>query len=137
MDAMISDTDEEEPPVSYNHVAGVVVTGNEDGAHHVISEISGALGDIGFTIPGRSRRRPPKNERTWASSRRGLIERMVQASTDSPVRAVVDEQMLSGLSDLARRVVKPKARTWNGTLEQTSRSRCLRNLTTLRLFAKR
>jgi hypothetical protein len=28
------------------------VTGNEDGAHHVISEVSGALGDIGFTIPG-------------------------------------------------------------------------------------
>jgi|GEM_PF-4265032 len=28
-------------PVAYNHVAGAVVTGNEDGAHHVISEISG------------------------------------------------------------------------------------------------
>jgi hypothetical protein len=35
-------------------VAGVVVTGNEDGAHHVISEVAGALGDIGFTIPGQS-----------------------------------------------------------------------------------
>ncbi len=35
-------------------VAGVVVTGNEDGAHHVISEISGALADIGYTIPGRA-----------------------------------------------------------------------------------
>ena len=35
-------------------VAGVVVTGNEDGAHHVISEVSGALADIGFTIPGRA-----------------------------------------------------------------------------------
>jgi multimeric flavodoxin WrbA len=54
MDAMLSETDEEERPVAYNHVAGVVVTGNEDGAHHVISEISGALGDIGFTIPGQS-----------------------------------------------------------------------------------
>ena len=29
-------------------------TGNEDGAHHVISEVSGALGDIGFTIPGQA-----------------------------------------------------------------------------------
>ena len=41
-------------PVAYNRVAGVVVTGNEDGAHHVISEIAGALIDIGFTIPGQS-----------------------------------------------------------------------------------
>jgi multimeric flavodoxin WrbA len=54
MDAMISETDEQERPVAYNRVAGVVVTGNEDGAHHVISEISGALGDIGFTIPGQA-----------------------------------------------------------------------------------
>jgi multimeric flavodoxin WrbA len=54
MDAMITETDEEERPVAYNHVAGVVVTGNEDGAHHVISEVSGALGDIGFTIPGQA-----------------------------------------------------------------------------------
>jgi hypothetical protein len=30
------------------------VTGNEDGAHHVIAEIAGALGDIGFTIPGQA-----------------------------------------------------------------------------------
>jgi multimeric flavodoxin WrbA len=54
MDAMISETDEEERPVAYNRVAGVVVTGNEDGAHHVISEVAGALGDLGFTIPGQS-----------------------------------------------------------------------------------
>ncbi|HEX5711975.1 MAG TPA: NAD(P)H-dependent oxidoreductase [Solirubrobacterales bacterium] len=54
MDAMLSEQDEEGRPVAYNRVAGVVVTGNEDGAHHVISEISGALGDIGFTIPGQA-----------------------------------------------------------------------------------
>ena len=54
MDAMISETDDEERPVAYNRVAGVVVTGNEDGAHHVISEISGGLVDIGYTIPGQS-----------------------------------------------------------------------------------
>jgi multimeric flavodoxin WrbA len=53
MDAMLSETDDDERPVAYNHVAGVVVTGNEDGAHHVISEVSGALADIGFTIPAR------------------------------------------------------------------------------------
>jgi multimeric flavodoxin WrbA len=54
MDAMLSETDDEGRPVAYNKVAGVVVTGNEDGAHHVISEISGGLGDIGYTIPGQA-----------------------------------------------------------------------------------
>jgi multimeric flavodoxin WrbA len=54
MDAMLSETDDEERPVAYNRVAGVVVTGNEDGAHHVISEIAGALIDIGFTVPGQA-----------------------------------------------------------------------------------
>lgn len=54
MDAMISETSDNNLPVAYNRVAGVVVTGNEDGAHHVISEISGALIDIGYTIPGQS-----------------------------------------------------------------------------------
>jgi multimeric flavodoxin WrbA len=54
MDAMISETDDEERPVAYNRVAGVVVTGNEDGAHHVISEVAGGLGDIGYTIPGQA-----------------------------------------------------------------------------------
>ncbi len=54
MDAMLSETDDDGRPVAHNRVAGVVVTGNEDGAHHVISEISGALGDIGYTIPGQA-----------------------------------------------------------------------------------
>ena len=47
-------TNDEGRPVAYNRVAGVVVTGNEDGAHHVISEVSGALIDIGYTIPGQA-----------------------------------------------------------------------------------
>ncbi|WP_329334544.1 flavodoxin family protein [Streptomyces sp. NBC_01352] len=54
MDALMSETDDEGRPVAYNRVAGVVVTGNEDGAHHVISEISGALADLGCTIPGQA-----------------------------------------------------------------------------------
>lgn len=54
MDALLSEEDDEGRPIAYNRVAGVVVTGNEDGAHHVISEISGALSDIGFTIPGQA-----------------------------------------------------------------------------------
>lgn len=54
MDAMLSETADDGTPVAYNRVAGVVVTGNEDGAHHVISEISGGLADIGYTIPGQA-----------------------------------------------------------------------------------
>jgi multimeric flavodoxin WrbA len=54
MDAMLSETSPDGTPVAYNRVAGVVVTGNEDGAHHVISEISGGLADIGYTIPGQA-----------------------------------------------------------------------------------
>lgn len=50
LDAMISETDDDGRPVAYNRVAGVVVTGNEDGALHVISEVAGGLVDIGFTI---------------------------------------------------------------------------------------
>jgi multimeric flavodoxin WrbA len=53
-DAMLSEQDDQGRPVAYNRVAGVVVTGNEDGAHHLISEITGALIDVGFTIPGQA-----------------------------------------------------------------------------------
>jgi multimeric flavodoxin WrbA len=54
MDALLSETDDEERPVAYNKVAGVVVTGNEDGAHHVIAETAGSLIDIGYTVPGQA-----------------------------------------------------------------------------------
>lgn len=54
MDAMLSETDDEGRPIAYNRVAGFVVTGNEDGAHHVISELAGGLIDIGYTVPGQA-----------------------------------------------------------------------------------
>ena len=54
MDTMLGETNDATRPVAYNRVGGVVVTGNEDGAHHVISEITGALIDLGFTIPGQA-----------------------------------------------------------------------------------
>src|SRR5829696_3791533 len=53
MDAMLSETAEDgKTPIAYNRVAGVVVVGNEDGAHHVISQVTTALVDIGYTAPG-------------------------------------------------------------------------------------
>ena len=53
MDALLSETDDDGVPVAYNKVAGFVVTGNEDGAHHCIAEMAGAMNDIGFTCPGQ------------------------------------------------------------------------------------
>jgi multimeric flavodoxin WrbA len=53
MDAMLSETGDDGRPVAYDKVAGVVVTGNEDGAHHVIAEVASALNDIGYTIAGQ------------------------------------------------------------------------------------
>jgi hypothetical protein len=38
----------------YNKVAGVVVTGNEDGAHAIIAAVAQALIDIGYTLPGQA-----------------------------------------------------------------------------------
>jgi len=55
MNAFLSEMHEDgETPIAFNRVAGVVVTGNEDGAHHCISEISIALIDIGYTIPAQA-----------------------------------------------------------------------------------
>ena len=54
MDAMLSETDEDGLPVAFNRVAGFVVTGNEDGAHHVIAELAQAVNDIGYTVPAQA-----------------------------------------------------------------------------------
>lgn len=54
MDAMLSETDDDGRPVAYGKVAGVVVTGNEDGAHHIIATTAQVLIDIGFTVPGQA-----------------------------------------------------------------------------------
>lgn len=70
MDAMLSEThDDGRTPIAYNRVAGVVVTGNEDGAHHCIGEIMGALNDIGFAAPGQNwtywNKGPGPGEEEW------------------------------------------------------------------------
>lgn len=46
--------DEQGRPVTYNKVAGFIVTGAEDGARHVVAEIAAALMDLGFTIAPQS-----------------------------------------------------------------------------------
>lgn len=54
LDALLSETKDDGTPAAFNKVAGFVVTGNEDGAHHCIAEMGGAANDIGFTIPGQN-----------------------------------------------------------------------------------
>ena len=73
MDALLSETyPGSDLPIAYNRVAGVVVTGNEDGAHHVITEVAGALIDIGYTVPGQAwtywNRGPGPGEETWLTT---------------------------------------------------------------------
>jgi multimeric flavodoxin WrbA len=41
-------------PITYNKVAGFVVTGEEDGARHVVAELAHGLMDVGFTIAPQS-----------------------------------------------------------------------------------
>jgi multimeric flavodoxin WrbA len=72
MDAMLSETRDDGTPIAYNRVAGVVVVGNEDGAHHVISEVNGALCDIGYTAPGQNwtywNKGPGPGEEEWLTT---------------------------------------------------------------------
>ncbi|GAA2732507.1 NAD(P)H-dependent oxidoreductase [Pedococcus aerophilus] len=51
LDAELSDTNEAGQPRTYGKVAGAVVVGNEDGAHHISAVIFQCLNDVGFTIP--------------------------------------------------------------------------------------
>jgi multimeric flavodoxin WrbA len=54
MDAMISESKPDGRPIAFDKVAGVVITGNEDGAHHIVGTVCQGLIDIGFTVPGHS-----------------------------------------------------------------------------------
>jgi multimeric flavodoxin WrbA len=75
MDAMLSETDDEGRPVAYGRVAGFVVTGNEDGAHHCIAQLAQGLIDIGWTVPGQAwtywngPARPGPGPATWRPTR--------------------------------------------------------------------
>jgi multimeric flavodoxin WrbA len=72
MDAFLSETRDDGTPVAYNRVAGVVVVGNEDGAHHCIAEVCGALNDIGYTLPGQNwtywNKGPGPGEEEWLTT---------------------------------------------------------------------
>jgi multimeric flavodoxin WrbA len=52
LDALLYETDGENRTPAMGKVAGVVVTGNEDGAHHIVATVAQGLIDVGFTVPG-------------------------------------------------------------------------------------
>lgn len=54
INGLYSAKDKEGRPVTYNKVAGFVVTGEEDGARHVVAEIAHGLMDVGFTVAPQS-----------------------------------------------------------------------------------
>lgn len=51
MDAFLDETDEQGRMPSYSKVAVAAIVGNEDGAHHVCSQLFQSLNDTGWTIP--------------------------------------------------------------------------------------
>lgn len=54
LDAELSEMDEAGRPDLYDKVAVVGVVGNEDGAHHITSQLFQGLGDLGFTISAQA-----------------------------------------------------------------------------------
>ena len=53
LDAELSEKDAQGRPSMYGKVAVAGVVGNEDGAHHIVSQLFQGLGDVGFTIPAQ------------------------------------------------------------------------------------
>lgn len=53
LDAELSQTDGQGRPILFDKVALVAVVGNEDGAHHVIADLSQGLSEVGFTVPAQ------------------------------------------------------------------------------------
>jgi multimeric flavodoxin WrbA len=51
MDAFLDETDDQGRMPSYSKVAVAAIVGNEDGAHHVSSQLFQSLNDVGWTIP--------------------------------------------------------------------------------------
>jgi len=54
LDALMSETGGDGRPVLYDRVGGVVVTGNEDGAHSIIAHIAQGMIDVGYTVPAQA-----------------------------------------------------------------------------------
>ena len=54
LDAELSEKDDEGRSTVFGKVAIVAIVGNEDGAHHISSQVFQALNDVGFSIPAQA-----------------------------------------------------------------------------------
>ncbi len=54
LDAELSEQDDQGRPSVFGKVAVVAVVGNEDGVHHISSQVFQALNDVGFSIPAQA-----------------------------------------------------------------------------------
>jgi hypothetical protein len=65
-----------------------MTSSNEDGAHHCISEISGALIDVGYTIPGQAwtywNKGPGPGDEEWLTTDERATARALQAHPIPP-----------------------------------------------------
>ncbi len=94
MDAFLGETDDEGRMVSFGRVAGVVVTGNEDGAHNISAQLYQGLADVGFTIP--------TNATTyWVGEAMGTVDYGDLEETPEKV-ATTTRMMAATLSHVAR-----------------------------------
>ena len=53
LDAELAEKDDQGRPTAFGKVAVCAVVGNEDGAHHISSQVFQALNDVGFSIPAQ------------------------------------------------------------------------------------
>ena len=53
LDAELSEKDDRGRPSVFGKVAVVAIVGNEDGAHHIASQVFQALNDVGYSIPAQ------------------------------------------------------------------------------------
>ncbi len=67
LDAFLGEEDETGRMPSLDTVATVVTVGNEDGAHHVASQLYQALVDVGFTVP-------PSGQVYWVGEAMGSVD---------------------------------------------------------------
>ena len=54
LNAELSELDEQGRPSVFGKVAVVAIVGNEDGAHHISSQVFQALNDLGYSIPAQA-----------------------------------------------------------------------------------
>ena len=53
LDAELSEKDDQGRPSVFGKVVVVAIVGNEDGAHHITSQVFQALNDVGFSVPAQ------------------------------------------------------------------------------------